>query len=235
MFIENESKVKYFEIIEIAKSENRKKGGSVYFERHHILPISLGGSNEPLNKVLLTAKEHYKCHQLLVECTSGKYRVKMANALWRMRHGNKGQQKIPMDANEYAILREEYSEIVSLRFRGKKLSEQTKRKMSESKKGAMSADHKMAISKTHKGKTPWNKGLNADTDERLATGDKIAQSKIGKKRAPFSQEWKDKMRKARLGKPGWNKGKTGYKTKPCSEETKRKISESLKRKYANVV
>lgn len=38
-----------------------------YVERHHIVPKSLGGTNEPNNLVKLTAREHFICHALLAE------------------------------------------------------------------------------------------------------------------------------------------------------------------------
>ena len=38
-----------------------------YKEKHHIIPKSLGGSNDKSNLIYLTAKEHYICHLLLVE------------------------------------------------------------------------------------------------------------------------------------------------------------------------
>src|SRR5574343_448350 len=55
----------YNSIIERAISLNRVKYTGEYFECHHILPKSLGGSNKQSNLVLLTAKEHYLCHFLL--------------------------------------------------------------------------------------------------------------------------------------------------------------------------
>ena len=36
----------------------------IYYERHHILPVCLGGNNNEKNLILLTAKEHYICHKL---------------------------------------------------------------------------------------------------------------------------------------------------------------------------
>ena len=57
----------YHQIILKAKSVNRLKNDGNYYERHHILPKSLGGSNHKDNLVLLTAKEHYICHMLLIK------------------------------------------------------------------------------------------------------------------------------------------------------------------------
>lgn len=38
-----------------------------YSERHHIVPRCMGGTDDPLNIVRLTAEEHYVAHQLLVK------------------------------------------------------------------------------------------------------------------------------------------------------------------------
>ena len=53
----------YDELIEKRK-QDLPKG---YVERHHILPKSLGGGDEPENLVSLTPEEHYLAHQLLVK------------------------------------------------------------------------------------------------------------------------------------------------------------------------
>lgn len=42
-------------------------GSSNYYENHHIIPRSLNGSNSSENLVLLTAREHFICHWLLVK------------------------------------------------------------------------------------------------------------------------------------------------------------------------
>lgn len=59
----------YMKIIAKAKSENRRKNQGVYYEIHHILPKSLypKWTKRKTNKVLLTAKEHYFCHKLLLK------------------------------------------------------------------------------------------------------------------------------------------------------------------------
>ncbi len=61
----------YQKIIDKAKKENRVKRkyddlNYVYYEQHHIIPKSLGGSNKKENLVLLTAREHFICHLLLI-------------------------------------------------------------------------------------------------------------------------------------------------------------------------
>ena len=48
-------------------SGQRWKGDGNYYEKHHIKPRSLNGSDKDNNLVLLTAKEHYLCHWLLVK------------------------------------------------------------------------------------------------------------------------------------------------------------------------
>lgn len=57
----------YDDIILKAQSSNRLKCDGNYYERHHILPKSLGGPDAKENLVLLTAKEHYICHMLLIK------------------------------------------------------------------------------------------------------------------------------------------------------------------------
>lgn len=77
----------YMKIITKAKDEMsqgvRKKGDGIYYERHHILPRSLFPlwEERESNLVLLTAREHYFCHKLLVKIFKCK---EMANALFRM-------------------------------------------------------------------------------------------------------------------------------------------------------
>ncbi len=70
-------------IIKKAISENRKKHDGVYYERHHILPKSLfpQWKNEKRNIVLLTAKEHFFCHELLTKIYPSK---EMNYALFRL-------------------------------------------------------------------------------------------------------------------------------------------------------
>lgn len=84
-----------------------------YFESHHIIPKSLGGSNDIKNRVLLTAKEHYVCHHLLVymypqnsiECK------KMICAWWAMVQGRHHDRR-PLSASEYAKVRLKFATAI---------------------------------------------------------------------------------------------------------------------------
>lgn len=84
MFEENKYARWYFQIVEKARNQCRIKAKGDYFEKHHIIPKSLGGSNAPDNLVLLTFKEHFICHRLLCKMTSGPSKRKMQHAVATM-------------------------------------------------------------------------------------------------------------------------------------------------------
>lgn len=144
MFKDNKYSKCYFSIINRAKSRSL----SSYYEIHHIIPKSLGGTDDCENLVYLTAREHFICHLLLVKMTSGQAYHKMLCAYTIM----SGRQLY--NSKKYQFYREEYAKINSaLRtgsgngmfgadrkgekntFFGKKHTEDTKRRISEKKKG----------------------------------------------------------------------------------------------------
>ena len=54
----------YKELIEFAKAQTRTKNSYVYYEKHHIIPRSEGGTDDKENTVLLTLYEHLLAHYL---------------------------------------------------------------------------------------------------------------------------------------------------------------------------
>lgn len=94
----------YMKIITKALKEQklgvRLKGKDVYYEKHHILPKSLFPlwKDKSSNQVLLTAREHYFCHQLLTKIYPTK---SMIFALWRLSHSDKHK----VSSREYERLR----------------------------------------------------------------------------------------------------------------------------------
>jgi hypothetical protein len=80
---ENKYQKIYDRLIKKALLEERSKNKG-YYESHHIIPHSLGGSNKKENLVLLTLREHFVAHKLLVKMYEGEKRAKMAVALFMM-------------------------------------------------------------------------------------------------------------------------------------------------------
>lgn len=97
MFLENKYSKWYFNIIETAKSRENADG---YLEIHHIVPRSMGGSNNSSNLVKLTAREHFLCHLLLVKAVDLSFKKKMNFAYWRMCNVTKQRHK--PNARQYA-------------------------------------------------------------------------------------------------------------------------------------
>lgn len=87
MFLENKYQTIYWKLIEKRKASPLSKK-ECYCESHHIIPKSLGGSNESDNLILLTAKEHFIAHLLLSKITDGESKIKMHWALHRMAFGS---------------------------------------------------------------------------------------------------------------------------------------------------
>lgn len=99
----------YCKIISYAKSQNRHKGDGNYYERHHILPKSLFPlwKNRKSNIVLLTAREHFFCHQLLIKIYPSD---KMFYALHSFISRPNADYKIT--SRDYEKLKKEFSERI---------------------------------------------------------------------------------------------------------------------------
>lgn len=171
-----------------------------YTEKHHILPESLGGLDTPENLTTLTAREHFICHWLLMKIyKDGEEHWKMLNAIRMMRAENKHQQRYStkITSKVYSNLKEEYSLLQSQRMRGE----------NNPMYGKTQPDYvKKLIGRKNKGR------VQPDTEKQKQ---KMAQT--GKKRNPFSDEWKAKMSES---KTGVNNNRYGVEV---LEETKEKI------------
>ena len=98
-----------------------KKNNGAYYEVHHILPRSLGGNNDKSNLAMLTAREHFICHWLLVKMypKGSIERDKMIFAIWCMQSESNTQQgQRYINAHVYETIRTEYRAVVSRRQSG---------------------------------------------------------------------------------------------------------------------
>lgn len=91
MFINNKYTKWYFEIIN--NGYTIKPNDGVYYERHHIIPKSLNGSDSKSNLIFLTARQHFICHLLLIKMTYGKQKRSMAFAYLSMKRSHGGGRK----------------------------------------------------------------------------------------------------------------------------------------------
>ena len=201
----NKYKQWYANITERAKNRVLE----TYTENHHIVPRSLGGSDEADNLVNLTAREHFVCHWLLVKMTTGKEHHKMLNALRIMRAEKQGQQRYntKITARVYESIKQEYSILQSKRFSGDKNPMYGKKRTQEMND---------AVSRANKGRVPPKKqidNLKAVLAERTANGIK---------RAPYSNEYKQERSKQYSGE-----GNPRYGAE-VSEDTRKKIGDKLR-------
>lgn len=138
MYLQNKYSRWYFNIIQ--RASNRILPTDVYYEKHHIIPRSLGGDDKLENLVNLTAKEHFICHLLLVKMTTGLHKRSMAYAAWMMTHLDDRLRYVPR-ARTYELLKKNLSLAykgipkTKLYWLGKTHTEETRKLQSEVKKG----------------------------------------------------------------------------------------------------
>ena len=141
-----------------------------YTEKHHIIPKCMNGSNAEENIAVLTAREHFIAHQLLIKIYPG--HRSLAHAAYMMTRSNKFQTR---NANRlYAWLREKASEYQKNRV----FSDESKRRMSEGQK-RYAKENQMICPKCGKSGSPSNmKRWHFDN-----CGKKMSQSQIDKMQA----------------------------------------------------
>jgi hypothetical protein len=210
MYLHNKYTKWYYNIVDLAKS--RSKLSDSYYEKHHIIPKSLGGTNDVKNLVLLTAREHFICHLLLTKMVTGDARRTMAYACARMIHGNKYQQRYKINSSRYQQLRIRLNKYLV----GRTFSNETRKKMSDS----------------HLGEKHPLFGQHHSEESRKKMS--LAQS-----RRTHSLETKEKLSKSFLGDKNPNYGKSPSKEirrristkltgRSVTDETRSKISKAFK-------
>jgi hypothetical protein len=116
MFNESKYTTWYFSIIE--KSKDRILSG--YTERHHIIPKCLGGTDNDINIVKLSAREHFVCHWLLTKMvTDKKEQYQLWNAFSCMLYRkNDSQRRYKISSKIFENIKLAGAKIKSIRFSG---------------------------------------------------------------------------------------------------------------------
>ena len=146
----------------IETRRNRVLDQNTYYEKHHIIPKCMGGSNDKDNIIKLTAREHFIAHWLLWRIYPTK---QMAFAFYLMASGikrfNTGINRETFSSIAYEEAKIAKSKAVSENNKkykkGHTKSDEAKKKLSDSLKGIkLTDDHKNNISRSNKGKAKSN-------------------------------------------------------------------------------
>ncbi len=195
----NYSKI-YESLISNAQLEKRKKHEGIYYENHHIIPKSLAGSDSNENLVLLTAREHFIAHKLLLFINPKNNSLQ--RAFHMMCHSGNGGHVISPRDYEYSreLLRkmqsenrkgknnpmygrkvsEETRQKLSIAAKGKKHSEKSKEKMRQAKLGDLNPIY---------GRSSPNKGKSQPCSEEMKNKLRIAAKKVSKKECEYCHKF----------------------------------------------
>lgn len=100
----------YERLIARAKSECRVRSVGSYYEAHHIIPKCMGGTDDHSNIVLLTAKEHFVAHRVLIRVYPGDSKIAYAYIMMcRMNNGL--QSRVIPSSRAYQEARELHSSL----------------------------------------------------------------------------------------------------------------------------
>jgi hypothetical protein len=204
IFIDNKYTKWYFAIIEHAKIYP-----SEIFEKHHIIPKSLNGTNDRENLIMLSFRQHFICHKLLTKMLEDRdSKRKMVYALHMMSLKTKNHCRTSKSYEYTRKLRRELG-----------VSDLTKQKMSQSMIGKnvgkiASLETRAKLSIAFKGRIV--------SDE--------TKKKISKR---VQKEWHTGIRDHSIQKSLETRKKNGIWVPPMSgkkhsEETRKKMSASAK-------
>lgn len=145
----------------VDRARNRSILPGVYFEKHHIIPRCMGGTDDLQNIIKLFPEEHYVAHQLLIKIYPENKKLAFAAQMMTVKtiHQSRNNKmygwiktRVSVAMSEH-VRTEEHNRKISLAMmghshtRGMRKSEEHKRKMSLAKKNKpKSAEHRASLS-----------------------------------------------------------------------------------------
>ena len=189
-----------------------KKTKDLYTERHHIIPRSLGGSNDKDNLILLTGREHFIAHLILWKAFGGKA-AHAFSIMQTFSPDHQGKRYFKLTSRQFEQLRIDFAKSVSESKKGKPPWNKG-RKQTKEEKAKIAAIYK------EKGITPGpkkgSKQSNESREKRKATMKKNGTEpwNINSK---MTEKEKEHARQTRL-KNGTKNGKKGPKSKETREK-----------------
>ena len=214
LFINNKYTSIYFKIVNRAVNRILTE----YTERHHIIPVSLGGTNDRKNIVKLTAKEHYIVHLLLPHMVSDLiHKRKMYAAIMCMTkmHSQTPRRHISIGSSRFYEISKQHIDF-GASSRGRKQPIEERQKRANSLRGHITTEEtRRKIGDANRGRK-----LPPVTD---ATRKKLSEAGKGRKLS-------DESRK-KLSDSSKKRGHNGFKGKgsrgPASPESWAKYHETV--------
>lgn len=131
----------------IGRGKNRKKKKEMYLEKHHIIPRCMGGNDSADNLSLLSGREHFVAHLLLVKIHPNSDSLKYAlNSMLR----STNDQTRDLKSWEIGIAKQKYAEMMSVKAKlfigdknpnfGNYWTDEQKKALSQKKKGINCGD-----------------------------------------------------------------------------------------------
>lgn len=211
----------YDRLVETRK--NRKLEENVYYEEHHILPRSMGGSNDPENLVMLTAREHFLAHWLLWRIFKNR---QTAFAFHAMKFNKRKKEYEFLSSRLYAEAREASNFATKEMHKSGKYAYTEERKM-KLRNNPNSLWGKEAQSKSSRAK--WKKYTPEERSEMQSNANKKAWQNMTEEERKRRQ---DAMQSARKMNNSFSAATAKGWAKLTEEERKergRKISEGRKK------
>lgn len=166
----------YTQLISHRKDNPLEKSKDLYTELHHILPRCLGGTDDEVNLVRLTAREHFIAHRLLAKMYPSVIDLRFAALKMARKRGSPF-----MNSRLFELYKAEHAEFMSRFISQRVVSPATRIKISKFMKGRFvgekngffgrthSQETKDKISLINKGKeSPNPKGVPRSEKDRLA-------------------------------------------------------------------
>ena len=183
----------YNQLIDRGKSRGLNKKMLVgYYEKHHILPKCMGGTNESGNLVLLTYREHVIAHILLTRIYSSPDLVRAANFMLsvdRIDDVTGVVISVPIKnsriAEEIKLRSLELNNGMNSPSYGRKLSSEHKQKISEANRGKKSPETRRKMSESQKGKK-----ASEETRKKLSEAHKGLKVHSEERKKFLSEKWK---------------------------------------------
>lgn len=225
-FLDNKYRRIYFDLIQ-KRIDNPLYKEKEYCECHHIIPKSLGGSDEKSNLVNLTAREHFIAHRLLVKITEGTAKRSMWWALHKTLYSRPSE--VPLNSRDYENFRIQWSTYLKENHHSKRIPGWNK-KMSEivTKDWENNESKRISVSKAFSKSHEVRKKENLEAYYENQRNNSKKGGEAIKDKWKNDKEWTEKERKRMSDRVKGEKNPMfGI---PKTDEQKRKQSEIISRK-----